>query len=81
MGCSEFNATGGVIIKGTHAGDLPPHCHGQLIEIDHYGERLVGCVNCNRWRWAGGAGGFPVALQPEDIEALRGRVREAKRTG
>jgi hypothetical protein len=20
------------------------HCHGPLIEIDHYGERLVGCI-------------------------------------
>ena len=20
-----------------------------LIEIDHYGERLIGCVGCNRW--------------------------------
>jgi hypothetical protein len=21
------------------------HCHGPLIEIDHYGERLVGCID------------------------------------
>jgi len=28
-----------------------PHCHGLLIEIDHYGERLVGCIECNRWSW------------------------------
>ena len=26
-----------------------PHCHGPLIEIDHYGERLIGCPQCNRW--------------------------------
>jgi hypothetical protein len=25
-----------------------PHCHGPLIEIDHYGERLIGCIECNR---------------------------------
>jgi len=24
-----------------------------LIEIDHYGERLVGCMECNRWSWRG----------------------------
>src|SRR5215472_9038300 len=32
-----------------------PHCHGLLIEIDHYGERLVGCVECNRWSWRRGS--------------------------
>jgi hypothetical protein len=26
-------------------------CDGLLIEIDHYGERLIGCINCNRWSW------------------------------
>jgi hypothetical protein len=31
-----------------------PHCNGQLVEIHHYGERLVGCVNCNQWSWRGG---------------------------
>jgi len=25
------------------------YCHRTLIEIDHYGERLVGCIECNRW--------------------------------
>jgi hypothetical protein len=23
-----------------------PHCNGQLVEIDHYGERLIGCIEC-----------------------------------
>jgi hypothetical protein len=27
-----------------------PHCHRPLIEIDHYGERLIGCIECNSWR-------------------------------
>jgi hypothetical protein len=22
-----------------------------LIEIDHYGRRLIGCIKCNRWGW------------------------------
>jgi hypothetical protein len=25
------------------------HCDRSLIEIDHYGERLIGCFECNRW--------------------------------
>jgi hypothetical protein len=25
-----------------------PNCHRPLIEIDHYGERLIGCIECNR---------------------------------
>src|SRR5262249_2063952 len=31
-----------------------PHCNGQLVEIDHYGERLIGCIECNQWSWRGG---------------------------
>ena len=34
-------------------GDKCPSCHRTLIEIDHYGERLVGCIECNRWSWRG----------------------------
>jgi hypothetical protein len=30
-----------------------PNCHRPLIEIDHYGERLIGCIECNRWTWPG----------------------------
>jgi hypothetical protein len=26
-----------------------PECRRPLIEIDHYGERLIGCIECNRW--------------------------------
>ena len=26
-----------------------PHCHQPLIEIDRYGERWIGCLNCNKW--------------------------------
>jgi hypothetical protein len=28
-------------------------CDRQIIEIDHYGQRLIGCVDCNRWSWEG----------------------------
>jgi hypothetical protein len=27
-------------------GDNCPYCHGPLLEIDHYDERLVGCIEC-----------------------------------
>jgi hypothetical protein len=45
-----------------------PECHGPLIEIDYYGLRLIGCIECNRW-------GFPTDEQlikdmtDEDLEA------------
>jgi len=47
-----------------------PHCNGQLVEIDHYGERLIGCVGCNKWKWRGGKS-LEVDLPQDDLEALR----------
>jgi hypothetical protein len=46
------------------------HCGGPLIEIDHYGERLVGCIECNRWTWSR-SGQLMTELPKEDLEALR----------
>jgi hypothetical protein len=46
-----------------------PHCHRPLVEIDHYGERLIGCINCNRWTWPGSDKPF-MALPEDDLEAL-----------
>jgi hypothetical protein len=46
------------------------HCNRPLVKIDHYGEMLVGCIDCNRW-------GYPddktliMELMEEDLEALR----------
>jgi hypothetical protein len=57
-----------------------PQCHGSLIEIDHYGERLVGCIECNRWSWRGSQR-LLLELPDDDIDALRERVRRAKRAG
>jgi hypothetical protein len=42
---------------------------GTAIEIDRYGELLVGCLECNRWQSSKSA--FVVELSPEDIRALR----------
>ena len=50
-------------------GDTCPHCHRPLIEIDHYGERLIGCIDCNRWTWPGSDKPF-MALPEDDLQAL-----------
>ena len=47
-----------------------PHCHRQLIEIDYYGDRLIGCIECNRWGRPGDAT-LPMQLREDDLEALR----------
>jgi hypothetical protein len=31
-----------------------PGCDGQLVEIDHFGQHLIGCVQCNKWKRADG---------------------------
>lgn len=48
-------------------------CNRQLIEIDHYGECLIGCIDCNRWSWQGSKRLF-MELPEEDLQALRHRI-------
>jgi ribosomal protein L37AE/L43A len=50
--------------------DACPSCHRPLMEIDRYGETLIGCVHCNRWGHPGDKH-LVMELQEEDIEALR----------
>jgi hypothetical protein len=47
-------------------GEICPSCNGPLIEIDHYGEHLVGCIECNRWSWR-----LFMKLPDDDLKALR----------
>jgi hypothetical protein len=51
-------------------------CSVPLIEIDAYGERLRGCLSCNRWRVVTTSEAFATGewrqLPEEDIAALRG---------
>jgi hypothetical protein len=48
-----------------------PICSGVMSEIDQYGERLVGCMKCNRWRPAGARTERLFLLLPDDaLEAL-----------
>jgi uncharacterized Zn finger protein (UPF0148 family) len=49
-------------------------CGSPLIQIDHYGDRLIGCPACNRWR--GDKSAFIVELEVEDWEAL-GKLRNS----
>jgi hypothetical protein len=51
-----------------------PSCAGPLIEIDRYGELLLGCVECNRWTWRDSET-ISMSLPEEDLEALKARVR------
>jgi uncharacterized protein with PIN domain len=51
-------------------------CNAPLIEIDRFGERLVGCVECNRWTWPGGES-ISMALPQEDLEELKFDKRRA----
>ena len=51
-------------------------CGNALIEIDHYGERLIGCIDCNRWTWPGGDEPF-MGLPEDDLEAL-GNLSDAR---
>ena len=56
----------------SHVASVCPQCQGALMEIDHYGQRLVGCVECNRWTRMGSEHAI-MQLPEEDIDALRRR--------
>jgi hypothetical protein len=51
-------------------------CGHPLIEIDHYGEWLIGCVECNRWSWRGSNRLF-MELPEEDLSALQ-KIRDSE---
>jgi hypothetical protein len=54
--------------------ELCDRCNSLLVEIDHYGERLIGCVKCNQWKWRGGKS-LVIELPQEDLQALRSFVQ------
>jgi hypothetical protein len=49
-------------------------CGAPLIEIEHHGDRLTGCLACNLWR--GDKNAFIVELEVEDWEAL-GKLKDS----
>jgi hypothetical protein len=50
-----------------------PHCNVVRIEIDRFGERLIGGVVCNLWTWPSSPS-VTMALPDDDLTALRKRV-------
>jgi hypothetical protein len=40
-----------------------------LVEIDNYGERLIGCIDCNRWGRPGDKT-LVMELLEDDLQAL-----------
>jgi len=56
---------------------LPPNRDRPLIEIHYYGDRLVGCIECNRWGRLGDAT-LSMHLLEDDLEAIRAG-RESRR--
>jgi hypothetical protein len=59
-----------VIADSRQHGQTLPTLQERLLEIDHYGERLIGCVTCNCWM--GEDKVVLVQLDEDDIAALRG---------
>jgi hypothetical protein len=51
------------------------HCHGRLIEIDYYGQRMIGCIECNRWGWPHDER-LLMEMPDDDLEALGGASDE-----
>ena len=49
-------------------------CGAPLIEIEHHGDRLTGCLACNLWQ--GTKAAFIVELEVEDWEAL-GKLKDS----
>ena len=52
-----------------------PYCSGPVVKVDHYGEVLVGCIECNRWGHPGDKK-LVMELMDEDVEVLRRGERE-----
>jgi uncharacterized Zn finger protein (UPF0148 family) len=55
-----------------------PACGSPLIKIDHCGEELVGCLECNYWGRPGDKK-FILEMLEEDLEALRASLRKKHR--
>ena len=53
--------------------ELCSQCDLPLIELDAYGERLCGCVECNKWQSLGS--GEWRRLLDDDLIALKGMVK------
>ena len=52
------------------------YCDSPLTKIDHYGEVLIGCLECNHWGRPGDKKLTIVEMVEDDLEALRARERQ-----
>jgi len=50
------------------------YCNSPLMKIDHYGEVLIGCIDCNRWDHPGDKKLIMEMLE-DDLKAVRANVR------
>ncbi len=57
--------------EGSQIQPVCSSCGAPLIEIDRYGDRLEGCLQCNRWKWRGSE---RVLAHP-----LRGAAKQARK--
>jgi len=62
-----------VKVSVEHQPSICSQCDSALIELEAYGERLCGCVECNNWQSFNS--GEWRHLPNDDIDALRGMVR------
>src|SRR6516225_6274932 len=53
-----------------------PYCSRPITEIDRYGERLFGWVECHRWTWRARLGGIREKLQ-NGLKSRRGPFRQS----
>ena len=51
-------------------------CNGPQLEIERFGEQLVGCIECNWWTWPTSEN-ICVTLTKDDLEALKANVTRA----
>jgi hypothetical protein len=61
-------------------GGVCRYCNRPLLEIDHYGELLIGCIDCNRWGHSGDQK-FIMQLLEADLDALRASKRSLGTSG
>jgi hypothetical protein len=47
-----------------------PRCNGPLIEIERFGERLIGCTECNHWTWPDSES-ISMALPEDDLYVIK----------
>jgi hypothetical protein len=59
-----------------HKLDICAVCGGSQIEIERFGEQLVGCIECNWWTWRTSEN-VSVTLTKDDLEALKAKVTRA----